>query len=204
MIKRFKMTDIDLMSFFLGIEKKYANDILKKFHMKNSKSVPIPVEEKFKLLREEDKERSVNFTYYKSLIRSLRYMTATRLDFVFGVGLLNKLMEKSYTNHLQAVKQISQYIRGTLNNDIYYENTNKVNIVGYTDTIVLCKNSIFHGRSKHINIQFHKIREFVNEKKIVIEYCLTEKQVTDIFTKSLKIELFYKLKKMFEMINSKI
>ncbi|KAL1291090.1 hypothetical protein AAHE18_20G176600 [Arachis hypogaea] len=199
MIKRFKMTDMVLMSYFLGIEKKYANDILKKFHIKNLKPVPIPIEEKFKL---EDKERSVNFTYYKSLIRSLRYLTATRPNFVFGIGLLNKLMDEPYTNHLQAVKWTLRYIGGTLNDDIYYENTSKVNLIGYTDTFALYKNPMFHGRSKHINIRFYKIREFVNEKEVVIKYCPTKKQIADIFTKSLKIKLFYKLKKTLEIIYS--
>ncbi|XP_016169150.1 uncharacterized protein LOC107611769 [Arachis ipaensis] len=145
MIKHFEMTDMDLMSYFLGIEvlqkddeifisqKKYANDILKKFQMEHSKPVPTPVEEKFKLLRE-DKGREINSTYYKSLIGSLKYLTATRPNIVFGVGLLSRFMEEPYTNHLQAAKRILRYIKGTLNDGSYYENTNEVNLVGYTDS----------------------------------------------------------------------
>jgi hypothetical protein len=63
----------------------------------------------------------------------------------------------------------------------------------------LSKNPVFHGRSKHIDIRFHKIRELVDAKEVMIEYCPTEEQVADIFTKPLKIELFYKLKKMLGM-----
>ncbi|XP_057746722.1 uncharacterized mitochondrial protein AtMg00810-like [Arachis stenosperma] len=145
MIKYFEMTNMGLMSHFLGIEvvqkddeifisqKKYANDILKKFQMKHSKPVSTPVEEKFKLLRE-DKRKIVNPTYYKSLIGSLRYLTATRPDIVFGVGLLSRFMEESCTNHLQAAKRILRYIKDTLNDGIYYENTNEINLVGYTDS----------------------------------------------------------------------
>ncbi|KAL1299248.1 hypothetical protein AAHE18_18G095300 [Arachis hypogaea] len=115
MIKHFEMTDMGLMSYFLGIEviqnddgifisqKKYANDILKKFQIEHSKPIPTAVKEKFKLLRE-DKGRAVNPTYYKSLIGSLRYLTATRPDIMFGVGLLSRFMEESCTNHLQAAK----------------------------------------------------------------------------------------------------
>ncbi|XP_072071940.1 secreted RxLR effector protein 161-like [Arachis hypogaea] len=249
--------------------------------MEHSKPVSTPVGEKFKLLRE-DKGGAVNLTYYKSLIGSLRYLTTTRPDIVFGVGLLSRFMEEPYTNHLQAAKRILRYIKGTLNDGIYCENTNEVNLVGYTDSdwagdietrkstsgfvfhlgsgaiswsskkqpvvalstaeaeyiaaascatqavwlrrileelnekqntpttifcdnksaIALCKNPVFHGRSKHIDIRVHKIRELVNEKEVVIEYCPTEEQVADIFTKPLKTELFYKLKKMLGMINS--
>ncbi|XP_016195344.1 uncharacterized protein LOC107636339 [Arachis ipaensis] len=101
--------------------------------MEHSKPDPTPVEEKFKLLRE-DKERAVNPTYYKSLIESLRYLTATRPGNVFGVGLLSRFMEEPCTNHLQAAKRILRYIKGTLNDGIYYENTDEVNLVGYTDS----------------------------------------------------------------------
>ena len=68
--------------------------------------------------------------------------------------------------------------------------------------IALSKNPVFHGRSKHIDIRFHKIRELVAEKEVMIEYCPTEEQVTDIFTKPLKAELFYKLKKMLGMMQA--
>ncbi|XP_057730642.1 uncharacterized mitochondrial protein AtMg00810-like [Arachis stenosperma] len=134
-----------LMSYFLGIEvvqrddgifisqKKYANDILKKFQMEYSNPILTPVEEKFKLLRE-DKGRTVNSIYYKSLIGSLRYLTATRPDIVFGVGLLSRFMEEPCTNHLQVAKRILRYIKCTLNDGIYYENTTEMNLGGYTDS----------------------------------------------------------------------
>ncbi|XP_072060235.1 secreted RxLR effector protein 161-like [Arachis hypogaea] len=43
-------------------------------------------------------------------------------------------MEEPCTNHLQAAKRILRYIKGTLNDGIYYENTNEVNLVSYTDS----------------------------------------------------------------------
>ena len=52
--------------------------------------------------------------------------------------------------------------------------------------IELSKNIVLHGRSKHIDIIYHFIRELVRENEIKIDYCRTEKQVTDIFTKALK------------------
>ena len=68
--------------------------------------------------------------------------------------------------------------------------------------IALCKNLVFHGRSKHIDIRFHKIRELVVEKEVAIKYCPTIEQVVDIFTKPPKAELFYKLKRMLGMIQA--
>jgi len=42
----------------------------------------------------------------------------------------------------------------------------------------------------------------IAEKEVVIEYCPTEEQIADIFTKLLKTESFYKLKKMLEMMQA--
>mgnify|MGYP004712679549 CR=1 FL=1 len=66
-------------------------------------------------------------------------------------------------------------------------------------TIELSKNPVLHGRSKHIDIKFYFIRELVQGREIEIDYCRTEKQVADIFTKALKTETFVKLKKMLNM-----
>ncbi|KAG6530437.1 hypothetical protein ZIOFF_012676 [Zingiber officinale] len=68
-------------------------------------------------------------------------------------------------------------------------------------TIALSKNPVFHGRCKHIDIKYHKIREWVAEKQINIEYCPSECQVADIFTKPMKTEIFLKLKKAIGMAN---
>jgi len=68
--------------------------------------------------------------------------------------------------------------------------------------IALSKNPVFHGRSKRIDIRFHKIRELIAEKEVMIEYCPTEEQIADIFTKPLKMESFYKLKKMLGMMKA--
>lgn len=117
MIRQFEMAYMGLMSYFLGIkviqqndgifisQKKYAGDILKKFKMEHSKPLYTPVEEKLKLTRENDGKR-VDLTYYKSLIESLRYLTATRLDIVYGVCLLSRFMEEPCVSHLQGAKGI--------------------------------------------------------------------------------------------------
>ena len=66
--------------------------------------------------------------------------------------------------------------------------------------IELTKNLVFHGRSKHIDIKYHFIRDLVQDREIVVDYCKTEEQVADVFTKRLKLELFIKLKMMLGMV----
>lgn len=67
-------------------------------------------------------------------------------------------------------------------------------------TIELTKNPVFHGRSKHIDIKYHFIRELVQDQEIIVDYCRSEDQIADILTKPLKLEVFMKLKKLLGMV----
>ena len=49
--------------------------------------------------------------------------------------------------------------------------------------ICMSKNPQFHGRSKHINIQFHFIQEQVTANNICLKYSPSEDMVTDLLTK---------------------
>eukprot|EP00253_Pinus_taeda_P019213 PITA_19213 len=60
-------------------------------------------------------------------------------------------------------------------------------------TIKLAYNPVFHKNTKHIDTQFHFIREKLQSKEIIVEYCKTCYNMADIFTKPLarvKFELF--------------
>ena len=52
-------------------------------------------------------------------------------------------------------------------------------------TIALSKNLVYHGRTKHIDIRAHFIRDLVAEGTIILKYCGTDEQVADILTKPL-------------------
>ena len=47
------------------------------------------------------------------------------------------------------------------------------------------KNPVFHGRSKHIDIRFHFIRECVERGQIIVEHVDSKDQRADILTKAL-------------------
>lgn len=57
-------------------------------------------------------------------------------------------------------------------------------------TIKLSKNPVLHGRSKHIDVRFHFLRDLVKNEVVELVYCGTNVQVADILTKPLKLEAF--------------
>ena len=49
--------------------------------------------------------------------------------------------------------------------------------------IAMCKNPQFHGKSKHIAIKYHYIRELVDDGKLLVKYVSSDDNIADIFTK---------------------
>eukprot|EP00253_Pinus_taeda_P015549 PITA_15549 len=79
-------------------------------------------------------------------------------------------------------------------NDVGQEQKNSTSIKSDNQsTVKLAHNPVFHKNTKHIDTQLHFIREKVQSKEIIVEYCKTCDNVADIFTKPLarvKFELF--------------
>ncbi|GKV09408.1 hypothetical protein SLEP1_g20916 [Rubroshorea leprosula] len=59
-------------------------------------------------------------------------------------------------------------------------------------TILMTKNLVFHGRTKHIELHHHFIRGAVADGLIALEYCSTSDQVADGFTKGICFSKFMK------------
>ncbi|XP_047149161.1 secreted RxLR effector protein 161-like [Vigna umbellata] len=57
-----------------------------------------------------------------------------------------------------------------------------------SSTIKLSENPVFHGRSKHIDVRFHFLRDLVKEGRIKLDYCNTQNQIAYMMTKPLKLE----------------
>lgn len=49
----------------------------------------------------------------------------------------------------------------------------------------LMKNPVFHGRSKHIDIRFHFIRECVENGEVIVSHVCSKNQKADILTKAM-------------------
>jgi len=60
--------------------------------------------------------------------------------------------------------------------ELYYENKS---------VIAIAQNPVQHGKTKHINVKFHSIREAEKNLLVKLHYCPTKIQLADIMTKAL-------------------
>jgi hypothetical protein len=111
----------------------YAKELLKKFKMDDANPISTPMECGIKLSKHDEGE-IVDPSLFKSLVGSLRYLTCTRPDILYAVGVVSRYMENPTTTHLKAAKRILRYIKGTTNLGLYYSVSDDYKLVGYSDS----------------------------------------------------------------------
>ncbi|XP_059629551.1 uncharacterized mitochondrial protein AtMg00810-like [Cornus florida] len=87
--------------------------------MTECKSVSTPLCPNSKLSLECTTE-SVPSTLYRSIIGSLLYLTASRPDIMYSVGLVVRFQSNPRLSHLQAAKRIMRYVKGTISYGLHY------------------------------------------------------------------------------------
>jgi hypothetical protein len=89
---------------------KYIKDMLKKFGMNDSKAISTLMETNNNL----DSDASGNMVdqkLYRSMIGSLLYVTASRLDVMFSVCMCVRFQASLRESHLKATKRILRYLK---------------------------------------------------------------------------------------------
>lgn len=145
MMKVFDMTDLGKMRFFLGIEvlqmddgiyvcqRKYAQEILKRFGMEECNAVKNPIVPGFKIDKNEGGVK-VDETYYKQIVGSLMYITTTRPDLMFIVSFIGRFMARPTEVHLLAAKRALRYLKGTIDYGICYSKNGNQELIAFTDS----------------------------------------------------------------------
>ncbi|RDY08990.1 hypothetical protein CR513_06716, partial [Mucuna pruriens] len=73
-------------------------------------------------------------TLFKSLVGSLRYLTSTRPDIMYAVGVVCRFMEAPTSTHMKAAKRILRYLKGTLDFGLFYSSSNEFKLVEFCDS----------------------------------------------------------------------
>ncbi|XP_074364402.1 secreted RxLR effector protein 161-like [Apium graveolens] len=244
--------------------------------MAECNSVRYPMEHKIQLHVDSSGE-VVNPTQFKSIIGGLRYLVNTRPDIAYSIGIVSRFMERPTQLHMNAVKRICRYLKGTLQYGlIYTKGQGNYILSGFSDSdlggsmddrkstggmafyldenlitwvsqkqrcvalssceaefmaataaacqaiwlqrvlshimgikvapvtlyidnrsaVDLARNPVFYGRSKHIDLRYHFIRDCVEQGLIIIRHVRTNEQRTDILTKALAISKFEKMRQL--------
>nr|GEY46402.1 hypothetical protein [Tanacetum cinerariifolium] len=145
MIGEFEMSAMSELTFFLGLQvkqlsdgifisqDKYVKEILKKFDMKSVRTATTP----YKVLKPKSKDEpdeAVNVHLYRSMIGSLMYLTASRLDIMFTVSAYSRHQVTPMTSHLNAVKKIFKYLKGQPNLGLWYPRDSPFQLEAYSDS----------------------------------------------------------------------
>ncbi|MCO5607723.1 hypothetical protein L7F22_061922 [Adiantum nelumboides] len=202
---------------------------------------------------------------YRQIVGSLIYLTISRPDLSYSVGLESQFMQLSKKPHLDVVRHTLRYVCDTLDYVLFYEASTELQLSGFTDadwagsvcdrrftsgfmfslgsvaitwsskkqsmvalssteaeyrgaavaacevawlelllgdlgihvqrpvvihcdnlsSIHLARNSVFHARTKHIEVHYHLIRERFLDGNIDLIFVRTDEQVADVFKKAL-------------------
>ncbi|GJS91918.1 putative ribonuclease H-like domain-containing protein [Tanacetum coccineum] len=145
MHKRFQMSSMGELTFFLGLQvkqqsdgifisqDKYVPDILKKFDFLSIRTATTPIESNKPLVKDEDGV-DVDVHVYRSMIGSLMYLTASRPDIMFAVCACARFQVTPKASHLNAVKRIFRYFKHQPKLGLWYPRDSPFELEAYSDS----------------------------------------------------------------------
>ena len=144
MKREFEMSMVGELYYFLRLQvkqrkdgifishKKYAKNLVKRFGLDSKKHTSSLMSSSAKLSHDAAGVE-VDPTLYRSMIGSLLYLTASRPNIAFNVGICAKFQATPKESHLTAIKQIIRYINGISDYGIWYLRDSNECLVGYSD-----------------------------------------------------------------------
>ncbi|GJS56920.1 putative ribonuclease H-like domain-containing protein [Tanacetum coccineum] len=143
--KRFQMSSMGELTFFLGLQvkqkdegifisqDKYVADILKKFDFVTVKTASTPIKTNKALLKDEEAE-DVDVHLYRSMIGSLMYLIASRPDIMFVVCACARFQVTPKVSHLHAVKRIFRCLKGQPKLGLWYPRDSPFDLKAFSDS----------------------------------------------------------------------
>ncbi|GJR23440.1 putative ribonuclease H-like domain-containing protein [Tanacetum coccineum] len=145
MHNKFQMSSMGELTFFLGLQvqqkkdgifisqEKYVVDILKKFDFITVKTASTPMEPNKALVKDEEAD-SVDVHLYRSMIRSLMYLIASRPDITFAFCAYTRFQVTPKTSHHHVVKRIFRYLKGRPKLGLWYPRDSPCDLEAFSDS----------------------------------------------------------------------
>ncbi|XP_070047106.1 secreted RxLR effector protein 161-like [Nicotiana tomentosiformis] len=138
----FEMSMMGELNFFLGLQvkqsqkgtlisqQKYIKELLKRFDMESSKVIDTHIATSTRLDMDEPGS-PVNQTMYRGIIGSLLYLTASRPDIIYSVGICARFQSNPKESHMKAAMRILRYLKGMQDLILYYPSGDNFDLIGY-------------------------------------------------------------------------
>ena len=147
----FKIKDLGLLNYFLGIEvlyttkgvvltqKKFANDMLKEFNIQGTALCPLPINLKLSLGQGAILE---NPELYRKIVGKLNFLVHTRPDLAFCVQFLSQFMSDPRLPHYEAAIHVLHYLNKDPNQGLFMNDVEDFGLRAYCDSDwAACPNS---------------------------------------------------------------
>lgn len=114
-------------------------------------------------------------------------------------------MEAEYVALSEAIRELT-YVKGQLRFMQFNEYVKDPTIIHCDNqsAILMCRNPMFHNRSKHVDIRYHYSREQVDRGNIEIIHLRSEDMIADIFTKPLSKSKHEDCVKLLNLCNNSL
>jgi hypothetical protein len=142
--KHFHTKDLGALRYFLGIEvarssqgiflsqRKYILDLLSETGLLGARPADTPMDSTVKL----DGEHGELFSdvgQYRRLVWKLIYLTVTRPDITFVVGVVSQYMHAPRQPHYEAIYRILRYLKGAPGRGLLYKPSASLSVTGFSD-----------------------------------------------------------------------
>nr|GEZ57742.1 uncharacterized mitochondrial protein AtMg00810-like [Tanacetum cinerariifolium] len=139
------MSAMGEVTFFLGLQvqqrldgilinqDKYVQEILNKFDFGSVRTKTTPYEAP-KPKSNNEFNSPLNVHFYRSMIGSLMYLTASRTNIMFAVSAYSRNQVTFTTSNLEAVKKIFNYLKGQPKLCLWYPKESPLMLEAYSDS----------------------------------------------------------------------
>ncbi|KAK4402749.1 Retrovirus-related Pol polyprotein from transposon RE1 [Sesamum angolense] len=215
----FTIKDIGEARYFLGLEiarnskgsyvaqTKYILDIVKDTGLLEAKAASTPLPQGLKLTSDCGALLQ-NPDSYRRLVGRLLYLSFTRPDISHSVQQLSQFLKHPCELHMFVALHVVRYLKGYPSKGLFLPALNSFTLTAYSDadwascpdsrrSLTGChahyRKSVFHERTKHIEIDCHVVRNAYKEGLIDLSYARSSEQLADVFTKVLPLPAFSSL-----------